>query len=46
MLFEQVRIPMYDDKGKAIDARGWANDLRKHLKTLGIESKLMHKGLS
>jgi hypothetical protein len=45
MLFEQVRIPMYDDKGKAIDARGWANDLRKHLKTLGIESKLMTQGL-
>jgi hypothetical protein len=45
MLLEQVRIPMYDEKGKAIDAKGWANDLRKHLKTLGIESKLMTQGL-
>ena len=45
MLFEQVRIPMYDEKGKAIDARAWGNNLRKHLKTLGIESKLMTLGL-
>lgn len=45
MLFEQVRIPLYNDKGRAVDARGWANDLRKHLKSMGIESKLMTRGL-
>jgi len=46
MLFEQVRIPLYDELGKAIDARKWANGLRKFLKdTYQIESKLMMKGL-
>lgn len=25
-LFEQVRIPLYNEKGKAVDARGWARD--------------------
>lgn len=46
MLFEQVRIPLYDEAGKAIDARKWANGLRKYLKdTYQIESKLMMKGL-
>lgn len=46
MVFEQVRIPLYNDKGRSIDARGWANGLRKELKSLyNIESKLMTKGL-
>lgn len=46
MLFEQVRIPLFDEAGKAIDARKWANELRKYLKaTYQIESKLMMKGL-
>lgn len=46
MLFEQVRIPLYNEKGKAVDARGWASDLRKYLKnTYQIESKLMMQGL-
>ena len=45
MLFKQVRIPLYNEKGRAIDTKGWANGLRKHLKTLGIESKLMTTGL-
>lgn len=46
MLFEQVRIPLYDESGKAMDARKWANGLRKYLKdTYQIESKLMMKGL-
>ena len=30
--FEQVRIPIYDDRERAIDARGFAKDLRKFLK--------------
>jgi hypothetical protein len=46
MLLEQVRIPLFDESGKAIDARRWCNGLRKHLKdTYQIESKLMMKGL-
>jgi hypothetical protein len=46
MLFEQVRIPLYDEKNKAIDARNWAKGLQKYLKdTHAIESKLMMKGL-
>lgn len=46
MLFEQVRIPLYDEGGKATDARKWANGLRKFLKdTYKIDAKLMMKGL-
>jgi len=46
MLFEQVRIPLADESGKAIDTRKWANGLRKYLKdNYQIESKLMMKGL-
>jgi hypothetical protein len=45
--FEQVRIPMYNDKERAIDARGFAKELRKFLKAdpYLIESKLMTRGL-
>lgn len=47
MLFEQVRIPMFDDSGKAIDARGFAKNLQKYLKSepFLITNKLMMKGL-
>lgn len=45
MYFEQVRIPMVNEKGRAIDARQWARGLVNHLKTFGVESKLMMKGL-
>lgn len=46
MLFEQVRIPLYNEKGRAIDARAWANELKKYLKnTYQIESKIMMQGL-
>jgi hypothetical protein len=46
MLFEQVRIPLYDEKNKALDARGWIKGLQKNLKEkYQIESKLMMKGL-
>ena len=45
--FDQVRMPIYDDKGRAIDARGFAKELRKFLKAEPylIESKLMTRGL-
>ncbi|GHV34817.1 hypothetical protein FACS1894178_3080 [Bacteroidia bacterium] len=46
MLFEQVRIPLYDEKGRPVDMRGWARGLQKHLKdSYQITSKLMTKGL-
>ncbi len=47
MQFEQVRIPMMNDKGRAVDARGWLRDLQKYLKDdpFNIESKLYMRGL-
>lgn len=43
--FEQVRIPMFNEKGRAMDARMFATQLRKHLKSQGFDSKVMNKGL-
>jgi hypothetical protein len=45
--FEQVRIPLFDDKGRAIDARTFATGLQKHLRTnpFNITSKVMMRGL-
>lgn len=45
--FEQVRIPFFDDKGRAMDARYFATELRKHLRQepYNIESKVMVRGL-
>ena len=45
--FEQVRIPFYDAKGKAMDARSFASELRKYLRTepFFIEAKVMTRGL-
>lgn len=46
MLFEQVRIPLYDAANKAVDTRGWTRGLQKSLKEkYQIDSKLMMKGL-
>lgn len=46
-LFEQVRIPLYNDRGRAIDARRFVRDLSKHLKNspFNIPNKLVMKGL-
>ncbi|MCL5244497.1 DUF6175 family protein [Cellulophaga sp. 20_2_10] len=46
-LFEQVRIPLFNEKGRAIDARRFVNDLSKKLKNdpFGIPNKLVMKGL-
>ena len=44
--FEQVRIPLYDDKGRSTDTRNWARGLQKLLKEkYTINSKLTMKGL-
>lgn len=47
MLFEQVRIPLYDESGKAIDARGFCKGLQNYLKNppFSITNKLMTQGL-
>jgi hypothetical protein len=46
MLFEQVRIPLLDEKGVPLDARTWAKGLQSYLKNnLQITSKLMMRGL-
>ena len=47
MLFRQVRIPMYNESGVAIDARGFCRSLQKFLTNAPyqITNKLMMKGL-
>lgn len=45
--FEQVRIPLFDEKGKAVDARSFVTDLRKRLANppFGIPAKILLRGL-
>lgn len=44
--FEQVRIPLRDEEGDALDARGFTTMLRKYIKSeCGITSKVMTRGL-
>lgn len=47
MLLEQVRIPIKDERGMALDARGFANQLRKYLQKepFNITSKVITRGL-
>jgi hypothetical protein len=47
MLFEQVRIPLYDANGKPLDARSFLRGLQNYLKNppYNLTSKLMVKGL-
>lgn len=46
-LFEQVRIPLYNEKGRAIDAKRFVRGLSKKLKNApyNIPNKLIMKGL-
>lgn len=45
--YEQVRIPLFDDRNRALDARQFAIGLQKYLKAtpFNIEAKLMTRGL-
>ena len=45
--FTQVRIPVYDERGRALDANGFARNLAKMLKKApyNIPSKVLAKGL-
>ena len=43
--FEQVRIPLVNTNGRAVDARAFVSGLQRHLRTKGIPAKLMIRGL-
>ncbi len=45
--FEQVRIPLFNEKGRALDARAFATELRKFLQAppYNITSKVIIRGL-
>lgn len=45
--FEQIRIPLFDEKGKAVDARSFVTNLRKYLSKAPFEipAKIMMRGL-
>lgn len=46
MYFDEIRIPLFDDGGRATDTRRWLGNLRKDLKNkYQIEAKLMMQGL-
>lgn len=45
MRFEQVRIPLFNEQGRALDTRRWARDLSSTLSSKGISNKLMMRGL-
>ena len=47
MNFKQVRIPMFNEKGKAIDAKDFVKPLQKMLQgaPFNIPTKLVPKGL-
>lgn len=47
MYFEQVRIPLFDERGRAMDARKFVRQLSKKLKAEPylITNKLVMKGL-
>jgi hypothetical protein len=46
MVFEQVRIPLFDARSRPVDTRGWARGLQRYLRdNYQIDAKLMMKGL-
>lgn len=46
MQIEQVRIPLQNDKGRAVDSRSFVQGLQRHLKNnYGVPAKLMTRGL-
>lgn len=46
MLFENVTVPMQNDRGRDVDARTWLRGLQRFLQQrYGIESKIMTQGL-
>ncbi|MEG1955524.1 MAG: DUF6175 family protein [Mucinivorans sp.] len=46
MSVQQIRIPMFDERNRALDTRNWARGLQKYLREkCGIEAKLETIGL-
>lgn len=46
MIFEQVRIPLYDANNRAVDARTWLRGLQRYLKDrFMIDSRITMRGL-
>ena len=45
MYYDSVRIPLYDENKKAIQANNWLKGLRKHLRALGVPCKVKSRGL-
>lgn len=45
MTFDQVRIPLYDEKGRALDTRRWARNLSRLLRKNDIDNRLSMRGL-
>ena len=45
MYYDSARIPLYNENGKAVQAKQWLNGLRKYLKTLGVPCKVKTRGL-
>lgn len=45
MYYDSARIPLFNEEGKAVQARQWIRGLRKYLKDIGISSKVKTRGL-
>ena len=45
MYYDSARIPLFNENGKAVQAKQWLNGLRKYLKTLNVQSKVKTRGL-
>lgn len=45
MTYDSARIPLYNEKGKAVQAKQWLRGLSKELKGLGVPSKVKTRGL-
>lgn len=45
MVYDSARIPLYNEDGKAVQAKQWLNGLRKYLKGLGVPCKIKTRGL-
>lgn len=45
MYYDSASIPLFNENGKAVQAKQWLNGLRKYLKTLNVPSKVKTRGL-
>ena len=45
MYYDSARIPLFNEDGRAVQARQWLRGLRTYLKELGVPSKVKTRGL-